>query len=297
MNTFCNDKLIYKGKIMSNVIFKIIKHDTPEYKTAVGLREEILRKPLGLAFLPEELEKEKHHINIAGFRGDEIVATAVLVPEGTACKMQRVVVHSDIQSKNIGSQMMTFCEEYVRAQGFESIYCHARDSAVNFYIKNNYVAEGDYFDEDTIPHLKMRKIIAFDFLKSTKDEQEFLDNSLGDYNIEQVTPTQKNHLVLFNYCFKKNGVIIAGINADMYFWHILFVSILFVDKAHRHKNLGSYLLKKVETEAKAMGAKLAHTDTFDFQAKDFYLKHGFEIFGVLDDCPEGHKRYYLKKSL
>ena len=29
----------------------------------------------------------------------------------------------------------------------------------------------------------------------------------------------------------------------------------------------------------------------------FYLKHGYEIFGILEDCPKGHKRYYLKKSL
>lgn len=46
-----------------------------------------------------------------------------------------------------------------------------------------------------------------------------------------------------------------------------------------------------------MGAKLAHTDTFDFLTIDFYLKHGYEIFGTLDNCPEGHKRYYLKKIL
>jgi len=32
-------------------------------------------------------------------------------------------------------------------------------------------------------------------------------------------------------------------------------------------------------------------------SKDFYLKHGYEIFGVLDNCPKGHKRYYLKKTL
>ncbi|PPE03578.1 hypothetical protein HCUR_00960 [Holospora curviuscula] len=25
--------------------------------------------------------------------------------------------------------------------------------------------------------------------------------------------------------------------------------------------------------------------TFDFQVKDFYLKQGYEIFGVLEDCP------------
>jgi hypothetical protein len=42
---------------------------------------------------------------------------------------------------------------------------------------------------------------------------------------------------------------------------------------------------------------LSHLDTFDWQTKEFYLKHGYEVFGVLDDCPPGHKRYYMKKVL
>ncbi len=66
---------------------------------------------------------------------------------------------------------------------------------------------------------------------------------------------------------------------------------------HRYKTLVSALLQKVEQEAKEMGATLAHTYAFDFQALYFYLKHGYEIFGVLEDCPKDHKRYYLKKRL
>jgi len=27
------------------------------------------------------------------------------------------------------------------------------------------------------------------------------------------------------------------------------------------------------------------------------IKNGYEIFGVLDECPKNHKRYFLKKSL
>ena len=75
------------------------------------------------------------------------------------------------------------------------------------------------------------------------------------------------------------------------------VGDLFVDKNHRRKDLGSKLLQHVENEARDFGATLSHLDTFDFQAKDFYLKHGYEIFGTLEDCPPGHERYYLKKKL
>ena len=38
---------------------KIIDHGTKEYQDIVRLRDEILRKPLGLHFTPEELDGEK----------------------------------------------------------------------------------------------------------------------------------------------------------------------------------------------------------------------------------------------
>ena len=49
----------------------------------------------------------------------------------------------------------------------------------------------------------------------------------------------------------------------------------------RKDDHGSTLLKEVEKIAKEKGCKLVHLDTFDFQAKDFYLKRGYEIFDVL----------------
>jgi GNAT superfamily N-acetyltransferase len=137
----------------------------------------------------------------------------------------------------------------------------------------------------------------------TDVEMEFIDASLGEFNGRMVPFTQprneKNRPVLTkNYVIKNKGKIIAGIKSDVYFWGILFIGRLFVDEAHRRKGLGSLLLGRVEHEAKLeTKASLAHLDTFDFQAKDFYLKHGYEIFGVLDDCPPGHQRFYLKKHL
>jgi predicted GNAT family N-acyltransferase len=137
--------------------FKEIAHRSAEWIDAVRLREKILREPLGSSFTEQELEEEKYHFQIAGFLDDAIIATAVLVPEGDEMKMQRVVVTESLRSLNIGSEMMTFCEKFASDKNFKVMYCHARDSAVNFYIKNGYSGMGDYFDEDGIPHLKMRK--------------------------------------------------------------------------------------------------------------------------------------------
>ena len=291
----------------NQIDFKIIEHGSEIYSQAVLLREDILRKPFGLKFTEEELSEEKDHIQVVGMTNDAVLATAVLVPEGLDCKMQRVVVDESLVNKGIGSKMMIFCEDYARGNKFNSIYCHARDTAVNFYLKNKYIAEGDYFEEDTIPHLKMRKVINLspeaidntDFTLHVGDENTFdiVDGRLFEYNKKCVPPTQKPEVIDKRFVIKKDDKVIAGIDADIYIWNILFVSVIFVDEEYRDKGLGSILLNKVESEAKKLGVKLSHLDTFAFQAKEFYEKHGYEVFGTLDDCPEGHKRYYLKKEL
>lgn len=38
-------------------------------------------------------------------------------------------------------------------------------------------------------------------------------------------------------------------------------------------------------------------EPFEFQAKDFYLKNGYEIFGVLENCPFEYNTYYMKKNI
>lgn len=141
------------------VTFKLVDHGSEAWKSAVQLREAVLRKPLGSYFTAEELEEEKNHIQIVGLLDTEIVATSVLVPENQSMKMQRVVVKDELRSSGIGSEMMSFCEKISLENGKRHIFCHARDTAVNFYLNNNYRIEGEYFPEDGIPHVKMVKQI------------------------------------------------------------------------------------------------------------------------------------------
>lgn len=132
------------------------------------------------------------------------------------------------------------------------------------------------------------------------------DDKLGEevidklvyYNLSKVPLKQNKEFISINKIIKnENGEIIAGILSRMYCWNCLFVDTLFVDEIYRGQGLGEKLLKEVEKIAINQGCELIHLDTFDFQAKDFYLKYGYEIFGVLEDCPEGHCRYYLKKKV
>ena len=131
----------------------------------------------------------------------------------------------------------------------------------------------------------------------TKQDQDYLIDRLVEYNLSQVKSEQEENFIDLSMKAVEDDKIIAGIIAKMYCWNIVYVDTLWVDPDYRGRRIGEMLLTMLENEAKLKGAKLVHLDTFDFQAKDFYLKQGYEIFGKLEDCPENHCRYYMKKAL
>lgn len=137
----------------------------------------------------------------------------------------------------------------------------------------------------------------YKLFEATPDQAKILNSKMDKFNAEQLSfvgdiELEKNYLIK-----DQIGNIIAGIKGCFYLRECLYISPLFVDEDKRKQGLGSILLQTIEQQAKSMHIRLIHLDTFDFQAKNFYLKHGYEIFGVLDDCPRSHKRYYMKKVL
>ena len=80
-------------------------------------------------------------------------------------------------------------------------------------------------------------------------------------------------------------------------WQWLFVRNLWVSAEHRGTGLGSRLIERAELYAQEQGCVGSHLDTFDFQARPFYERLGYEVFGTLTDFPPGHTRFFLRKRL
>lgn len=134
--------------------------------------------------------------------------------------------------------------------------------------------------------------------ESNENEAELVIGNLVNCNLSKVPKIQQQPFIWINRVIKnKECKIIAGINSKMYCWNCLYIDSLWVDTVFRKEGIGTKLLNEVEKIAIKRGCKLIHLDTFDFQAKDFYVKQGYEVFGVLNDCPENHKRYYMKKNI
>ncbi len=137
---------------------KIIDHGSHEYYQMVKLRDAILRKPLGLGFTPEELEKEKTNLLIAAFEDEDILGCCMLVEENpTTVRLRQMAVLNDLQGKGIGRALMSFAENIARDRGYKIIAMNARKNATGFYEKMGYKIASDEFTEVTIPHYVMEK--------------------------------------------------------------------------------------------------------------------------------------------
>jgi len=77
----------------------------------------------------------------------------------------------------------------------------------------------------------------------------------------------------------------------------LNVELLFVDDAARRQGVGRRLLAMAEHKARELGARNATLNTFEWQARAFYLKQGYEEFGRIDDYIQGFYMAYMKKAL
>ena len=137
---------------------QIIDHGSKEYYQMVKLREDILRKPLGLSFTKEELEAEKNNLLMIAKEDDQMLGCCMLIEEDPqTVRLRQMAVLNDLQGKGVGRALMQFAENLARDRGYKRITMHARKNALGFYEKMGYRTIGEEFAEITIPHYIMEK--------------------------------------------------------------------------------------------------------------------------------------------
>jgi ribosomal protein S18 acetylase RimI-like enzyme len=147
--------------MLEGVSFRIIQLSSLEYPEYLALREEVLRRPIGLRITEEELAMEKHYVHIAGLLNGQVCATTALVREdGNKIRMIQVAIRPDVQSRGLGSAMMSFIDDYCKQHTVTYIWCHARETAISFYAKNGYSTGGESFTKVGIAHRLMYKSLA-----------------------------------------------------------------------------------------------------------------------------------------
>jgi predicted GNAT family N-acyltransferase len=140
---------------------KMIDHGTKEYNQMIQLRNDMLRKPLGLSFDVEELEKEKEDVLIGAFEDDKLLGCCLLTKvNNETVRLRQMAVPNSLQGKGVGRALMVFAENIARDLGYKKLIMHARKTALGFYGKLGYNVSGDEFTEVTIPHFVMEKSLV-----------------------------------------------------------------------------------------------------------------------------------------
>jgi predicted GNAT family N-acyltransferase len=131
------------------------------YRQALRLRELVLRRPLGLSITAEELADDaaRHHFTAISY--GLVIGTVSLRPlDEMTLQLKQMAVADDRRHEGIGARLLAHAESWGDRAGFLLMVLHARIGAEGFYARYGYAAEGEPFEETTVPHIRMTKSLG-----------------------------------------------------------------------------------------------------------------------------------------
>ena len=134
----------------------------------------------------------------------------------------------------------------------------------------------------------------FSIIDLNDNQVDYIEERLDEYDQKYITYKMSGSIRI--------GVInddklIAGADACMTAFKILYVSTVFVDENYRGKKIGTLLMREVEKRAKLLGANMMRLDTFNWQGREFYSSLGYEEVGAYESKIDGFSEHFFVKRL
>ena len=127
-----------------------------------------------------------------------------------------------------------------------------------------------------------------------EEQVEDITERLDDFDESYITYKMDGEIQIG---IEDNGKLVAGLDACITNFKILYVSTVFVDEDYRRKGLGARLMREMEKRAAAMGVNMIRLDTYDWQGKEFYETLGYECVGSYENKEDGFSEYFYLKRL
>ena len=128
----------------------------------------------------------------------------------------------------------------------------------------------------------------------TEEQAEEIETRLEEFDEEYITYKMNGFIRIG---MEDNGRLIAGLDACVTAFRILYVSTAFVDEEYRRKGVGEKLIREMEKRAAAMGVNTIRLDTFNWQGKEFYEALGYQSAGHYDNTEDGYSEYFFLKRI
>lgn len=143
---------------MTTIETVLVSPQSDAYADVFALREEILRRPLGMSLHNEDLSRDYTDVIMAGRIEGKIVCCLMLHHvNAQEVQLRQMAVYEAWQGKGVGRQLVQAAEQLAAEKGYKKMILHARDVAKGFYSSMQYRIVGDEFTEVGIPHYHMEK--------------------------------------------------------------------------------------------------------------------------------------------
>lgn len=123
---------------------------------------------------------------------------------------------------------------------------------------------------------------------------EELEQKLGAFDAAHM-PQKREGAVHIG--IEEDGQTVAGLDATLTAFKILYVSTVFVDEPYRRKGYGTALMREMERRARDLGVNTVRLDTFSWQGKEFYEALGYRAVGHYENADDGYAEYFFVKRL
>lgn len=208
------------------------------------------------------------------------------------------------RNTSVGGRMLETLEAEIFARGGTGVWLNTSSyHAPNFYRKSGYHLVGELRDRPPgHTFYTFARTEGLDRSKASMVVQEAPDEAdmmavrkhLEAYGEAYVGPSDRKPFALL--VRDDSGAIVGGQwGRSGKGW--LFIDLFGLPPEMRRQGLGRRLMAMAEDEARRRGCVGVWLDTFSFQARPFYEKLGFTVFGELRDYPPGHTRWFLSKRL
>ncbi|MFJ7666588.1 GNAT family N-acetyltransferase [Lysinibacillus sp. NPDC097195] len=130
-----------------------------------------------------------------------------------------------------------------------------------------------------------------------RQAKERIENELYKFNVKHFPEDLRGKYEEIQLFLKDENNHIRGAILPEICWNWLEIHSFLIEENIRKCGFGTKLLVALEDIAFAKQCDFIKVDTLSFQALGFYEKHGYQLFGTLNNVGRDFQHYYLKKDL
>jgi predicted GNAT family N-acyltransferase len=112
--------------------------------------------------VPPELEHDAEDataLHVVLVDGGRVVGTCRVLGDGPSVRLGRMAVAREHRGRGLGAALLAAAHALAAERGAREVAIHAQTSALGFWERAGYVAEGAGFEEAGIPHVAMRRTL------------------------------------------------------------------------------------------------------------------------------------------